>query len=208
MSTHVQLNANKRNVVGNSVRILRRNGLTPAVIYSKTYPSTPLELHSNEFMKIYKIAGKNSVIDLNIDGKIETCIIHKIDTHPFKPIIRHVDFLLVDMKKEVESEVPVILVGVSPAVKESGAILNQVLNTLTVKALPDLIPKSIEISIESLVEYGDIISIENLPANENYSFVDDGDTLIVSLTSETVDAPETNTVVEEAPATPATPAKK
>lgn len=191
MSKHAKLNAQKRDVIGNSVRIMRRNGETPAVVYSKTFNSLPVTVNSRELMMVYKNAGRSKVIELDIDGTIQPVIVKDIDSHPFKYIIRHVDFYAVDLKKEVESLVPVILVNQSPAVKNTGAILNQQINEISVLALPDNIPSQIEVDISSLVEFSDVIKVSNLATSKKYTIVEDLDSIIVSLASQSTQIPET-----------------
>jgi large subunit ribosomal protein L25 len=198
MSTHAKLNANVRDVLGNSVRILRREGYTPAVVYSNSFKSLPIKVLSNELYKIYKETGKTHVIDLNIDGKVQPTIIKAVDAHPFKHQIRHVDFYAVDLKKEVTSEVPLKVVGVSPAVKELGAILNQLEFNLEVTALPESMPEEIEVDISQLKEFGDQIKVKDLVTKtKKFTIQTDFDTVLISLTTQSLD----DEVVEEVQST-------
>ena len=50
-------------------KIARVDGVIPAVVYGKDTPSTMLTVGVSEFIKVYREAGKNHVITLNIGKK-------------------------------------------------------------------------------------------------------------------------------------------
>ena len=124
MTTHHQLKSQKRTIVGNKVKTICREGLTPAVIYSKDFPSTPLQINTRDFLKLYKEAHRSGVIDLDIDGKVVPCIVQDIDVHPSKKTLRHVDFYAVNLKVKITTEVPVSIINEAPGVKNLGGVLN------------------------------------------------------------------------------------
>src|ERR1700748_887869 len=88
-------------------------------------------------------------IDLDIAGAKSQAIIQDIQFHPLTDVIIHIDFLLVDAKKPVTMEIPVKLTGTSPGVKVGGKLVLK-LRKLRVKALPNDMPDTIDISIEEL----------------------------------------------------------
>lgn len=197
MSSHAKLNANVREITGNQVRKLRRDDIIPAVVYSNTFKSTSVQVKKGELMKVLKLSGKTNVIDLNIDGKVQPVLIKTIDSHPYKALVRHVDFYAVDLKKEVSSVVPIVLIGESPAVKEQGAILNQQLYNLDILALPDNMPEEIEVDITSLNDFGDHIKVEDLKSGSKYKIENEADSLIISLIGQSVEVEEASVVGEE-----------
>jgi len=198
---HVSLVATSRTVTGNSVRKLRNLGIIPAVIYSNQLKSRNLELVLGQFLKAFKESGKTHVIDLQIDGK-ETlpCIVHILDVDPVKGTVRHVDFLSVNLNEKVIASVPLVYIGESKAVKESGGILNTTLKELEVEALPDNIPSQIEVDITVLESFDDVIRVSSLNKSSDYSIIDDGDLVVASITSQSVEKEEVAEVVAEAPA--------
>jgi large subunit ribosomal protein L25 len=101
---HSKLIVEKRTIQGNQNRKLRKIGIIPAVIFSKTLDSVMIQIPIGEFTKVYKEAGKTHVIDVICDNESYSTIIHGIDIHPVKHLPRHVDFLAVDLKQKVEKQ--------------------------------------------------------------------------------------------------------
>jgi large subunit ribosomal protein L25 len=185
--THSKLDVNIREIKGNSVRKLRRKNILPAVIYSKNIESICIELPIDVFIKVFKVAGKTHVIDINIENKKYSTIVHDIDVDPIMGYPRHVDFLAVDLKTEISTQVPVVLVGEPRGVKENGLVLVQTIKELEVLCLPDNIPSSIEIDVTNLLDVGDHISVENITSNKDYKLIDDEHTSIASLVAQSVE---------------------
>lgn len=198
MTTHHQLKSQKRSIVGNKVKTIGREGLTPAVIYSKDFPSTPLQINTREFLKLYKEAHRSGVIDLDIDGKIVPCIIHDIDVHPSKKTLRHVDFYAVNLKVKIITEVPISIIGEAPGVKNLGGVLNIAMETLSVQALPDEMPEVIAIDIFNLIDFGTNIRVSDLPTSKTYTIMDEADNLVINLVEQSQEE-EAPTPVTEVP---------
>ena len=198
MTTHAQFTAETRQIVGSKVKSLRRLGITPAVVYSKQLSPINIQFKTGDFLKLYKITGFTNVIDLIIDGKTQPCLIKDMDVHPYKKVLRHVDFLAVNLKEKIKSTVPVVIIGEAIGVKQLGAVLNPVLDEITIEALPDNIPQSIEIDVTNLATFGDAIRISDIKASKNYIILDDPETLIVNLMEQSVEIePETPATVVE-----------
>ena len=122
MTKHIQLKAEVRTIQGNSLRKLRKQGVLPAVIYSKELGSISLQLNYLEFLKAFKEAGSSHVVDLLVDEHKYPCLVHDLDINPVSGKLRHVDFLSVNLKNKVIAEVELVFVGEAPAVKEFGAV--------------------------------------------------------------------------------------
>jgi large subunit ribosomal protein L25 len=200
---HVTLDVEKRTILGNSVRKVRKQGLLPAVLYGQkiTEPIT-LQLPLNIFEKTFRQVGRTNVLELNFptDKAKHPCLVHDIDYDPVYGTIRHVDFLEVDLKKKVEAEVPLELVGESPAVKEHGAIVSPQVDTIVVEALPDKIPDKIEIDLSKLDSLDAVIHISDLTATDDYTFVysEEDDITLVTLSMPRAQEPEEEVSPEEA----------
>jgi len=123
------------------------------------------------------------------DRKKRIAMVKDIQINPVTYRWIHADLYAIDLKREVEVEVPIKLVGVSPGVK-MGGILEQIRRELTIKALPNNIPSVIEIDISSL-GLGDSIHVDDI-APENYTIMADSNFTII-----TVSAPEAEEVEEE-----------
>jgi large subunit ribosomal protein L25 len=82
----------------------------------------------------------------------------------------------------IEIEVPIEFVGESQGAKKGG-IIQFLLDTLTIKVLPDSIPEKIVIDVSSL-DIGDSLHIEDLTKIDSFKnvvFVDKLDTPIVTV---------------------------
>jgi large subunit ribosomal protein L25 len=187
---HSKLIVEKRTIQGNQNRKLRKIGIIPAVIFSKTLDSVMIQIPIGEFTKVYKEAGKTHVIDVICDNESYSTIIHGIDIHPVKHLPRHVDFLAVDLKQKVEAEVPVVITGEARGVKENGLVLSQPIDTIKVSCLPDNIPNQLEIDITNLLEIGDHVSISDLVVNSNVEIIDELDDVIATLVAQSVEVVE------------------
>ena len=195
MADKIKLDLEARTVVGKKVNRLRRAGVLPATVYGKGVGPFSVQLSARGFNEVYRRAGKTSLVDLSIPGQPEqSAFIHSLQRHPVSRAILHADFLVVDLKTEISVEVPIHIIGESELVDRGDATLNQVLNTLTVRALPAELPSYIEVDISVLDSLDKSIHVRDIPALEHGVLVADEDELIVSLSQS---RPEEEEVVEE-----------
>jgi large subunit ribosomal protein L25 len=182
MADKIKLDLETRTVVGKKVNRLRRAGVLPATVYGKGVGPFTVQISVRGFNEAYRRAGKTSLIDLAIPGQsVQSAFIHSLQRHPVSRAILHADFLVVDLKTEISVEVPIHIIGESELVERGDAALNQVLNTLNVRALPAELPSYIEVDISVLDSLEKSIHIRDLAALEHGVIVNDEDELIVSL---------------------------
>jgi len=117
-------------------------------------------------------------VDLDLDGKKFQAILQESQYHPLTDQIIHIDFLVLNDKKEVSMNIPIELTGTSPGVKMGGKLI-QKLRSLRVKALPKDMPQTIEVSLESL-EVGKSVRVDAIKI-KNASVLNNGDDTIVSV---------------------------
>ncbi len=144
-------------------KIARVDGVIPAVVYGKDTPSTMLTVGVSEFIKVYRESGKNHIITLNVDKKSYNVLVTETQRHPVTGAFRHIDFLVVNMKAEIQVQIAIKLVGTSPAILEGGQ-LHQSLDMLDVKCLPTHIVDSFELDISSLA-MGHSLHVSDLIVN-------------------------------------------
>src|ERR1017187_4770252 len=106
---------------------IRSAGKMPAVFYGPKEESTSVSVVAKEFKKVWKQAGESSVIILKEGAKEHEALIYAVDVHPLSGEPRHADFYVIEKGKKVKVRVPLTFSGVSPAVKDKGAILIKVL---------------------------------------------------------------------------------
>ena len=195
---HFQLSANTRTVLGNSVRKLRKQGLLPAVLYGQNFNSLPIQIDKKIFLKLYKQVGKTNVIDLSVGSQTLPVIVQDLDIDPVFGDVRHVDFLVVNLKQKVKVTVPIQYIGTPIGVKQLGAVLTVNLDELEIEVLPEKIPDFITVDVTNLTNIHDSISVADLlQVAQDYEILNDPETILVSLTEGASGVEEANVEVTE-----------
>lgn len=185
----LSLKVKKREKLGRKVKVLRNKGILPAVLYGPKIKNLNIEIDIREFEKIFKEAGKSSLISLEIDSLANSkqvnkfsVLIHEIkkDSLTGKPI--HVDFYQPILTKEVEATVPIVFEGESSAVEDLGGTLIREISELQVKALPQNLPHEIKVSIKSLKALEDEILIKDLKLPEGVKIQREPDEIVAIVT--------------------------
>lgn len=160
---------------------LREMGKMPAVFYGPKQKSTPVTVSTMDFIKTYKKAGESSVIIIK-EGNIEhEALIHDVDVHPVTGAPRHADFYIIEKGKKVKVNVPLVFEGISPAVKDKGAILVKVARELEIEAAPRDLPHELKVDISSLVEYSSTITAKDINLGVGVTLVSGPDEIIASV---------------------------
>ncbi len=149
-------------------RRVRRAGLVPAVAYGKELASTPIAVPPKEVAAILKSElGKNTVLNLQLDGKSLLAMIRDYTVHPVARSLEHIDFVEVKLDRPVDVEVPLLPVG-KPVGVAKGGVLRVVHRLVPVRCLPDRIPVKIETDVTHL-ELGQHIATQDLKLPEGVS---------------------------------------
>ena len=187
----VSLEVSKREVRPRSLRNkLRHEGKVPAIVYGYNVESTPIAIDGQIFSKLLRENGANTVITMTIDGKKVNTLVHKVQTNTFTNHFEHVEFLSVNMSEETEVEPEIVLVGEAAGVK-AGGVLAQNLYTVIVSATPSNLPERIEVDVTNL-NLGDAITVADLPENNDYKVVSDGEEQIAAVAAPTEEAETTD----------------
>lgn len=187
----VSLEVSKREVRPRSLRNkLRHEGKVPAIVYGYNVESTPIAIDGQIFSKLLRENGANTVITMTIDGKKINTLVHKVQTNTFTNHFEHVEFLSVNMSEETEVETEIVLVGEAAGVK-AGGVLAQNLYTVIVSATPSNLPERIEVDVTNL-NLGDAITVADLPENNDYKVVSDGEEQIAAVAAPTEEAETTD----------------
>ncbi|NTV62417.1 MAG: 50S ribosomal protein L25 [Oscillochloris sp.] len=182
MATHQKLSAQVRTVLGKKVKYLRKEGLIPCTIYGKGFEPVSAQVNTREFEMIFRKSGRTSLIDLTIEGTSDQAVfVQEVQRHPVTRAILHLDFKVVDLKKAVHVEVPVVAVGESPLVARGDALLNHIINTVLVEALPNDLPQHIEVDVSGLDMMDKAIHVSDLPLQANYKILAEAGQVLFSL---------------------------
>jgi len=176
-----KLSAQIRTLTGKKAKKLRKQGLIPANIYGPEFKSTSISINFKEFLNTYKIAKETGIVYLQLEKDEIPVLIKHIQKHPVSDEILHVDFRKIDLKKKIETEVPVKVVGTSEAVSQKGGVLLTQSEFLLVEALPEDIPQEIEVDISSIKDIGQEIKVADLKKSDKYTIKTSPDKVVVSV---------------------------
>jgi large subunit ribosomal protein L25 len=164
MAQKIQLKVDSRDITGKKVRFLRKRGIVPVHLFGHNVNSVSLQGDAVELHKVLSQAGKTMLIDLKIgeDQKPRNVMVREVQKDPIRGNLIHVDLYEVNMAEKIRVEVPITLVGESPALKIRENMLLQDMNSLTIECLPDKMPNKIEIDISVLAEAEQTVRVKDV----------------------------------------------
>lgn len=154
-------------------RRLRNAGQTPGIIYGGTAAPVAIALdHNALYHALKKEVFHSSILDMEIDGKVEKVLLRDFQVHAYKQLVMHADFQRVDAKQKIHVKVPLHFVNaeVSPAVKLNSAVISHVMNELDISCLPGDLPEFVEVDL-SKVEAGASVHLSDLKLPKGVSAV-------------------------------------
>ena len=134
-------------------RRLRHQGKVPGILYGGRSEAVNIELdHNPLFHSLKREKFHASVLEMELDGRSERVLLRDFQTHPYRPLVLHIDFQRVAEDQKIHVRVPLHFVGGenSPAVKASGAIIGHVRSDLDISCLPRDLPEFIEVDLSHL----------------------------------------------------------
>lgn len=159
----LQLNATRRDVIGKQVKGLRRQGVTPGVIYGHGIEPIAIQFDSRDLERSISKTGTSTTVQVHVEGidKPYLAIFRDVQYHSTKRNVVHIDLQALSLTEKVRVPVSVNLVGVAPGLEFGGMVL-QVLNELEIEALPmDLVP-SIAVDVSVLTAIGTSIQVRDI----------------------------------------------
>ena len=203
----------KRDLLGKKTRFLRRQGITPVHLFGHSIESLSLQCDTAQLQKIITQAGKTRPVSLKVDNdkQPKSVFIREIQRNEVSRQLLHVDFYQVKKGEKIAVDVPIILVGAAPAMKEKGRMLAHGITTLSIECLPDSIPPQIEVDLSILEEVEQAIHVRDILLDPEITVHADPDQLVVKVSESTVketaeevaEAAEAVAAVEAAAETPA-----
>ncbi len=186
-----------RNIETVSTHRLLTKGMVPGIIYGKGSEPTKIALEDKILKKLMNTGSfYSTIIDIDINGKIEKILPKQLQYHPVSDKLIHFDFLRVQENTKVNVEIPVEFLNQDkcPGLKKGG-VLNTVRRLVELTCNANNIPSKLEFDlIES--EIGDAVKISNIELPEGVTpTIGDRDFVIATLVPPTV---EVETKTEEA----------
>lgn len=176
----------KRELQGSGAsRRLRNSGQTPGIIYGGTEAPVTISLdHNALYHALKKEAFHSSILDLEIDGKVQKVLLRDFQVHAFKQLVLHADFQRVTASEKLHVKVALHFVNaeVSPAVKLHGATISHVLNEIEIECLPADLPEFITVDLTN-VDVGTSVHVADLALPKGVTAVTHGNDLTVATAS-------------------------
>lgn len=176
------LKVEERKTKGRKVKRLRKEGILPGVIFGKDVKSENIKFNEKEFDKIFNKAGETSIVELSLGKGSKPTLIKNIQKDPVTGKFLHVDFYQVDLKKRVTAEIPIEIVGESPAEKQGLGTVVQYLDEIEVEALPTDLLEKFEIDASKLEEVDQAVHIKDLKVDKSkIEIKEDDETILVKV---------------------------
>jgi large subunit ribosomal protein L25 len=186
---NIALKAEKRidkEIKKNAAAKLGREGYIPAVIYGLEKKPESIKVERKELIRLLKGHNISSIIfDVSLDGKgkdSDAVIIKEYQRDPISSELSHLDFLRIQMKKEIETSVPISILNsdIAVGIKDMGGVLQHGLRELHISCLPSDIPEHIDYDIGDL-EMNGIVRVENIEIDGKVRILNEPSEVIVSI---------------------------
>lgn len=176
------LQAERRYVLGKSVRFLRREGIVPANLYGLGLESVALQVPAKDMEQLLGGMDGAALVQLTLDNEpARTVLIKDVQRDPVWGELLHVDLQQVAETERVRVEIPLQLVGEAPAVKTENGTLLQSRSIVTIHALPRDLPSHLEADVSSLVDFNAAIFVRDVPLPSGVEIFDDPDELVAKV---------------------------
>ena len=178
----ITLKATKRDVIGKKVKVYRRQGKLPAVVYGKEIGSIPVWLDAREANKALRKVGSSSFVVVEVEGSPYTTLVRERQRDYLRGDLLHVDFQAVTMGQTLRTEVPVTITGEAPALT-LGLQMVTGLTSIEVESLPKDLPGNVVVDVSNLAKMGDKIQVKDLSLPEGVEVLTEGEEMIAQITA-------------------------
>jgi large subunit ribosomal protein L25 len=180
----MELATQPRTVLGKKVKALRRQGIVPVHVFGPGSPSESLQASTVEVQQVLRTTGSTSMFKLVTGtgraGSYDV-MIRDVQRDPVTGALLHVDLYRVNLSVSVTVDLPVVLVGLSPAVDNHLGTLVHGINVLHIEGLPGDLPPSIEVDTSILTEPHQAIHARDIELPKGITLLSDPDQLIVNV---------------------------
>jgi large subunit ribosomal protein L25 len=192
-------------------RRLRNADKVPGIVYGAGSTPAMIELdHNALFFALKKEAFHSSILEMELAGKTEQVLLRDYQSHPFRPIVLHIDFQRVDATTKVNKKVPLHFINEdeSPAVKVDKCVVNHVVTELRIQCLASQLPEFLTVDLGSLAR-GQSLHVNDVVLPSGIKVVTQGKPNPVLVSVSTLSAEEEAApIVVAAAAAPAGKGKK
>ena len=179
------LSVKKRTAFGKGAnRRLRTEALVPGVYYTADGQNIPVQMAALPLAKMYEQMGRTNVFQIEVEDENGAKTLHPVfvwdaQYSPVKSTFTHVDFLGVDLDKEIKVKVQVEYAGTPKGVKVGGT-METYRDEVVLAAKPADMPRKLVIDVTGM-EIGHTIRVSNMPLPEGVRPVYKSDFTMVSV---------------------------
>lgn len=170
---------NRQRLGKGGARALRREGRIPAIAYSGGKEPLQFDLNASELLKALQLKGKNTLLNLDLEGENHTVMLKYMQRHPIYRRPMHADFQLVDMNVKVQVRVLLDYVG-RPFGTTRGGKLEAPYRSVGIECLPADIPLKVSHDVSAL-DIGDKVTLAELSFPEGVVPTGDPDIVVVQV---------------------------
>ncbi|MFN8422431.1 MAG: 50S ribosomal protein L25 [Anaerolineae bacterium] len=184
MSEKITLNTQRRDVIGKKVAVLRRAGMTPAVLYGPETEPLSLQVDTKHLRSVLNQAGTTHLIHVAVEGdkKPRLAIARAWQLHPTRLTPLHADLLEVSERVPVQTHIPLRIGGKVPAiVQRNEAMMRVLLDRVAVRALPQDLPMEIVVNGGLLKQLSQVIRVSDITAPKGVRIMEDPDRAVARL---------------------------
>jgi large subunit ribosomal protein L25 len=182
----IQLQATTREERGHRNRALRRAGMVPAILYGHNVDPRSIEAEARVLHRVWMSAGRTHLVDLRVDGgRAQKVLVRDMQVDPRTGTPIHADFFAVNLREKLTADVPVVVVGESPAVVDAKiGTLQQLITTLRIECLPSDLPAQFTVDVSGLMEIDSGIHVRDIVLPDGVALVHvDEDELVVKVSA-------------------------
>ena len=182
------------------VNRLRREGLTPGVVYGRNTEPLAVVVNQRELVKLlHSTRGEHPLVTLRLDDATsweKSVLVKAVQHDPVDGRVVHVDFHAIVLTERLRLRVPVVLKGEPVGVKQEGGILEHFLRDVEIECLPTEIPAGVGFDVSAL-KIGDTVHVRDLAAPKNAKITSDPAGVIASVQKPKEEKPEAAAAVTE-----------
>lgn len=192
----IRIQAARREITGNKVKALRREGLLPGIIYGHKVDPLKISLNAHDMSILLPKISSSQLVVLDVNGETHTTLIRERQRDPVSGLFLHIDFLEVSMTEKLRTSVRLDFAGEAPAVDEFGGLVMTNTETLEIECMPQDLPSSITIDISVLENIGDSIQVKDIQFPSGVDVLTDPEEILIVVTAPAAEEEEEEEEVE------------
>jgi large subunit ribosomal protein L25 len=179
----------KHRPVGKTAKAIRREGLLPAVMYGRHYPSTAIVLNAHESSLVIPRLSSSAIVTIDLEGETQSALIREKQKDFIRNSLIHIDFQVVSMTEKLRTTVRLDFAGLAPAIKDFNGVVVHSMSEIEVECFPQDLPERITVDISGLDQIGSAIHVRDLVVAKEVAILEDLDEVVVVI-SATKEEPE------------------